>query len=66
MRQDKTHKDKPQVRYKIRVRYKTRKDLTKQANRDMLLVSTSVNDLMQKMSNYKAPEITHIINKVVS
>jgi uncharacterized protein (TIGR00730 family) len=38
----------------------------KQANRDMLLVSTSVNDLMQKMSNYKAPEITHIINKVVS
>ena len=38
----------------------------KQTNRDMLLVGTSVNDLMQKMNNYKAPEIVHVINKVVS
>jgi hypothetical protein len=38
----------------------------KQTNRNMLFVGSSVNELMQKMNNYKAPEITHIINKVVS
>ncbi|APG66445.1 Rossman fold protein, TIGR00730 family [Tenacibaculum todarodis] len=38
----------------------------KQTNRDMLLVGTSVNQLMQKMNNYKAPKIGHVINKVVS
>ncbi|QNM85684.1 TIGR00730 family Rossman fold protein [Polaribacter pectinis] len=38
----------------------------KPANRNMLLVGTSVTELMQKMSNYKAPEIVHIINKVVN
>ncbi|QTE23794.1 TIGR00730 family Rossman fold protein [Polaribacter cellanae] len=38
----------------------------KQANRNMLLVGTSVSELLQKMINYKAPEITHIINKVVN
>tara|TARA_B100000768_G_C11275437_1_gene375679 strand:- start:969 stop:1550 length:582 start_codon:yes stop_codon:yes gene_type:complete len=37
----------------------------KQANRNMLLTGTSVDELMQKMHNYKAPEIIHIINKVV-
>jgi hypothetical protein len=37
----------------------------KQANRNMLLIGTSVDELMQKMHNYKAPEIIHIINKVV-
>lgn len=37
----------------------------KQNNRNMLLVATSVEELMQKMSNYKAPKIGHIINKVV-
>ncbi|QOD62151.1 TIGR00730 family Rossman fold protein [Polaribacter haliotis] len=37
----------------------------KQANRNMLIVGTSVTELMQKMTNYKAPEIVHIINKVV-
>jgi uncharacterized protein (TIGR00730 family) len=37
----------------------------KQANRNMLLIGSSVDKLMQKMHNYKAPEIIHIINKVV-
>ncbi len=37
----------------------------KQANRNMLLIGSSVDELMQKMHNYKAPEIIHIINKVV-
>jgi uncharacterized protein (TIGR00730 family) len=38
----------------------------KQANRDMLFISNSVNDLMKKMNNYKTPKIEHVINKVVS
>ncbi|AUC86269.1 TIGR00730 family Rossman fold protein [Polaribacter sp. ALD11] len=38
----------------------------KQANRNMLIIGTSVEDLMLKMNNYKAPEISHVINKVVS
>ena len=38
----------------------------KQTNRDMLIVGTSVEDLMQKMNAYTAPKITHVINKVVS
>ncbi|WP_282071608.1 TIGR00730 family Rossman fold protein [Polaribacter atrinae] len=38
----------------------------KQTNRDMLIVGTSVEDLMQKMNAYKAPKITGVINKVVS
>ena len=38
----------------------------KQDNRDMLIIGTSVADLMQKISNYKAPEISHVIHKVVS
>lgn len=37
----------------------------KQTNRNMLLVANSVDDLMDKMNNYKAPEISHVINKVV-
>ena len=37
----------------------------KQINRDMLLIGTSVEELMQKINNYKALEIGHIINKVV-
>lgn len=37
----------------------------KQINRNMLIVCTSVNDLMQKMNAYKAPKISPIINKVV-
>ena len=38
----------------------------KQTNRNMLLIANSVDDLMQKMNNYKAPKVSHIINKVVS
>ena len=38
----------------------------KPQNRKLLLVGTSVDELMLKMNNYKAPEIEHVINKVVS
>ncbi len=38
----------------------------KQANRDMLFVITSVNDLILQMNAYKTPKIEHVINKVVS
>lgn len=38
----------------------------KQSNKEMLLVSKSVEDLISKMLNYKAPEMTKVINKVVS
>ena len=38
----------------------------KKVNRKTLLVGTSVNELMQKMKQYKAPEKTNIIHKVVS
>ncbi|SDT93726.1 hypothetical protein SAMN04487762_0732 [Polaribacter sp. Hel1_33_78] len=37
----------------------------KQTNRDMLLIGTSVEELMQKINNYKALEIGNVINKVV-
>ena len=37
----------------------------KQDSRNMLFVATSVNALMQKMNNYKAPKIVHVIHKVV-
>jgi uncharacterized protein (TIGR00730 family) len=37
----------------------------KQANRNMLLVANSVHALMHKMNNYKAPQIGHVIQKVV-
>ena len=38
----------------------------KESGRNMLLVGTSVEDLMQKMNSYKAPKIDHVINKVVN
>ena len=38
----------------------------KQTNRDMLIVGTSIEDLMLKMNAYKVPNITGVINKVVS
>ena len=38
----------------------------KQTNRNMLLVGNSVDELMVKMNNYKAPKISPVINKVVS
>lgn len=37
----------------------------KQSNRDMLLVGSTVSDLMRKMDAYVAPEKIHVINKVV-
>ena len=37
----------------------------KTAGRNLLLVATSVKELMQKMDAYKAPKIVPIINKVV-
>ena len=37
----------------------------KQTNRNMLLIGTSVDELMQKINNYKALDIAHVINKVV-
>tara|TARA_R110001632_G_scaffold2297_8_gene10087 strand:+ start:3123 stop:3713 length:591 start_codon:yes stop_codon:yes gene_type:complete len=37
----------------------------KQENRDMLLVGSTVSELMRKMDSYVAPEKTHIINKVI-
>ena len=38
----------------------------KQSNKDMLIVSNSIDDLLMKMFNYKAPVMTKVINKVVS
>lgn len=37
----------------------------KSQNLSLLIVAATVDELMQKMNRYKAPEITHIINKVV-
>ncbi|SFS59178.1 LOG family protein [Lutibacter maritimus] len=37
----------------------------KQSNKEMLIVSESVDDLITKMFNYKAPEMSKVINKVV-
>lgn len=38
----------------------------KPENKKLLIVANSVNELMQKMNNYSAPKISHVINKVVS
>ncbi len=38
----------------------------KESNRNMLLVSDSVTDLLEKMQNYKAPKMSKVINKVVT
>ncbi|MDP3314418.1 TIGR00730 family Rossman fold protein [Lutibacter sp.] len=37
----------------------------KQSNKEMLLVSESVKDLFLKMYNYKAPDLSKVINKIV-
>ncbi|MDD3722018.1 MAG: TIGR00730 family Rossman fold protein [Lutibacter sp.] len=37
----------------------------KQSNKEMLIISESVADLITQMFNYKTPELTKIINKVV-
>ncbi len=38
----------------------------KQSNKDMLIVSDCIEELLSKMYNYKAPKMTKVINKVVS
>lgn len=38
----------------------------KEENKNMLLIGKSINELMNKMENYKAPKINHVIHKVVS
>jgi len=38
----------------------------KQANRDMLLVSNTIEDLISKMENYSPPNLGNVIDKVVS
>jgi uncharacterized protein (TIGR00730 family) len=37
----------------------------KQSNKEMLMVSDSVEDLLEQMFQYEAPEMTKVINKVV-
>tara|TARA_R110001592_G_scaffold173622_2_gene412296 strand:- start:583 stop:1164 length:582 start_codon:yes stop_codon:yes gene_type:complete len=37
----------------------------KPQNLKLLLVASTVDELLQKMNNYKSPKITHVINKVV-
>lgn len=37
----------------------------KQSNKEMLIISESVDDLVSQMFNYKAPIMTKVINKVV-
>ncbi len=37
----------------------------KQSNKEMLIISESVEDLIFQMFNYKAPEMTKVINKIV-
>lgn len=37
----------------------------KRSNKEMLMVSDTIEDLISRMFNYKAPEMTQIINKVV-
>jgi len=34
-------------------------------NRELLLVDTTVKGLIAQMQNYKAPKVSHVINKVV-
>ena len=38
----------------------------KKSNKEMLMVSDSIDDLIKQMFNYKAPAMTKIINKIVS
>jgi uncharacterized protein (TIGR00730 family) len=38
----------------------------KQSNKEMLIVSNSIDNLISQMFSYKAPETTKVINKVVS
>lgn len=40
-------------------------DYVKSENKRLLIVGNSVDDLLQKMNNYKAQKVSHVINKVV-
>ena len=43
-----------------------REGFLKQSNRDMLLVSDSIPELINKMNNYKAPKLSKVVNTVAS
>lgn len=38
----------------------------KQTNRDMLIVNSSIEDLIKKMQNYQAPEVSKVVNTVAT
>ena len=38
----------------------------KQTNRDMLIVNSSIEDLLKKMQNYQAPKISKVVNTVAT
>ena len=38
----------------------------KQTNRDMLIVSSSIADLIKKMQNYQAPKVSKVVNTVAT
>jgi len=38
----------------------------KQNNRDMILISENIDELIQKMNNYKAPKMNKVVNTVAS
>jgi len=38
----------------------------KKENRDMIMVSDSVEDLIEKMQSYKAPKMSKVVNTVAS
>lgn len=38
----------------------------KQTNRDMIIVNSSIEDLIKKMQNYRAPKISKVVNTVAT
>ena len=38
----------------------------KKENRDMIMVSESIEDLIEKMQSYKAPKMSKVVNTVAS
>ena len=43
-----------------------REGFLKQTNRNMLLISNSIENLIKQMNNYKAPKISKIVNKIAN
>jgi uncharacterized protein (TIGR00730 family) len=43
-----------------------REGFLKQANRDMVLISDTIDDLIEKMNNYSAPKIGKVVNTTVT